>query len=80
MLNNSSYEPHGTYVSGFNFLLPQEGPKKPQSILSLSSQRWNSLPGAWSDLDVSVLRRYKEYTKKNSPNIAIFYHVSCVQS
>ena len=32
MLNNSSYEPHGTYVSGFTFLLNQEGPKKPQSI------------------------------------------------
>ena len=27
LLTNSSYEPHGTYVSGFTFLLHQEGPK-----------------------------------------------------
>ena len=52
LLNNSSYKPHGTYVSGFTFLLHQEGPKKPQSFFSLSSQGWNSLPGACSDLDV----------------------------
>ena len=31
LLTNSSFEPHGTYVSGFIFLLNQEGPKKPQS-------------------------------------------------
>ena len=28
MLTNSSYEPYETYVSGFTFLLQQEGPKK----------------------------------------------------
>ena len=27
LLTNSSYEPHKTYVSGFTFLLNQEGPK-----------------------------------------------------
>ena len=52
-LNNSSYEPHGTYISGFTLLLHQEGPKKPQSFFSLSSRGWNSLPGACSDLDVN---------------------------
>ena len=55
MLNNSSYKPHGTYVSGFIFLLHQEGPKKPQSIFSLSSRGWNSLAGACSDLDIGKL-------------------------
>ena len=30
----------------------QEGPKNSQSILSLSSQGWNPLPGACSDLDI----------------------------
>ena len=52
LLNNSSYEPHRTYFSGFTFLWHLEGPKKPQSILSLSSRWWNSLPGACSDLDL----------------------------
>ena len=56
LLNNSSYEPHGTYVSGFTFLLQQEGPKKPQSFFSLLSQGWNSLPGACSDLDLDLGR------------------------
>ena len=31
----------------------QKGPKKPQSILSLLSRGWNSLPGACSDLDLA---------------------------
>ena len=52
LLKNSSYELHGTYVSGFTFLLHQEGPKKPQSFVSLLSWGWNSLPGACSDLDL----------------------------
>ena len=52
LLINSSYEPHGINVSGFTFILHQKDPKKPQSILSLSSWGWNSLPGACSDLDV----------------------------
>ena len=51
---SSSYEPHETYVSGFTFLLHQEGPKKPQSILSLLSRGWNSLPGACSDRDLGI--------------------------
>ena len=51
-LTKGSYEPHGTYVSGFTFLLYQEGPKKPQSFFSLLSRGWNSLPGACSDLDL----------------------------
>ena len=52
MLNNSSCEPHGTYVSGFTFLLHQDGPKKPLSFFSLLSRGWNSIPGACSDLDL----------------------------
>ena len=52
--NSSSYEPHGTYVSGFTFLLHQGGPPK-KSFFSLSSRGWNSLPGACSDLDVCVM-------------------------
>ena len=50
--HNSLYEPHGTYVSGFTFLLHQEGPKKKKWIFSLSWRGWNSLPGARPDLDV----------------------------
>ena len=41
LLNNSSYEPNGIYVSGFTFFLHQEGPKKPKLFFSLSSLRWN---------------------------------------
>ena len=52
LLNNSSYEPHGTFVSGFIFLLDQEGPEKPKSFCSLSSRGWNSLSGACSYLDL----------------------------
>ena len=36
-------------------LLHQEGPKKPQIIFSLLSRGWNSLPGACSDLDLTIL-------------------------
>ena len=54
LLNNSSYEPHGTYVSGFTFLLHQEGPKNHYNFFSLSSQEWNSLPCACSDLDLQL--------------------------
>ena len=38
----------------FIFLLQQEGPKKPQSILSLLSRGLNSLAGACSDLDIRI--------------------------
>ena len=51
-LTNSSYKPHGIYLSGSTFLLHQDGPKQSQSILSISSRGWNPLPGACSDLDV----------------------------
>jgi hypothetical protein len=54
MLTNSLYEPHGTYVSGFTFLVHQKCPKKSHSIVSLSSRGWNSLPGACSDLDLDT--------------------------
>ena len=30
LLNNSSYDPHGTYVLEFTFLLHQGGPKRPK--------------------------------------------------
>ena len=33
------------------FFLHQEGPKNHNQLFSLSSQGWNSLPGACSDLD-----------------------------
>ena len=34
------------------FILNQEGPKKSQWFVSLSSRGWNTLPGACSDLDL----------------------------
>ena len=52
------YDPSGIYLSGPNFLLHQKGPKKQQSILSLSSQGWNSLPGACSDLDIRIKLKF----------------------
>ena len=45
-------DPSGIHLSGSNFLLHQKCPKKPQSVLSLASRGWNSLPGACSDLDL----------------------------
>ena len=54
LLTNTLYEPHGTFVPGFTLLLNQEGPKTPQSIWSLLSRGWNTLPGACSYLDLEI--------------------------
>ena len=56
LLNNRSYEPHGTYVSGFTFLLHQEGPKNHNHFFTFV-RGWNSLPGPCSDLDVPTHTR-----------------------
>ena len=66
LLTNSLYEQHGNYVSGFTFLLHQEGPKKSQSTFSLLSRGWNYLPGACSDLDISATMCLEAHTSAHT--------------